>query len=444
MLSRLHSFFSPPHPVPRASLYAGSVFIASLGRGLWVPFALIYFHSVVGLPLPLIGLGLTIGGLWGMAFTPLAGILVDRFGPRVLLVVAQLVAGSCMLAFLLVHSFPLFLLVELVLATGLAMEDPAFNALVAELFLEEDRDWWFGFNRSASNLGIGLGGLLAGAAVSLGGTAIYHVLLITNAISTISAGLLLLGLTLPVRHHRPHVQEAHRERQPAGYRAVLRDRPFLGFIIIQAILCLCYMVLEIALPPYVLNNLHAPAWGFSMLYTINTAMVVVLQVPLMHLLMKHRRTRGINLAGLVFAFSFLLFLAALIIPRWLLVPYLVMVMVIYTLGELLLSPSQVSLSMALAPENLRGRYMAISGLTYGLSSTLAPVLFTSLLTLGPAALWLPMTALIAGTACLILVVERHLPASALRALPQEQTIQSAILQENDHEERKSGDLIGSH
>lgn len=440
MFQRVRSFFSPPHPVPRASLYASSVFIASLGRGLWVPFALLYFHITAGLPLPLIGLGLTIGGLWAMAITPLAGTLVDRFGPRAPLVVGQLGAGLCMLAFLLVHSFVGFLLVSLLLSTAQAMQDPAFNALVADLFPTEDRDWWFGFNRSASNLGIGMGGLLAGGAVSLGGTGMYQVLLITNALSSIATAFLLLGISVPVHKHTPS-PDKQSTKERGGYLAVLRDRPFMGFVVIQGILCLSYMALEIAMPPYVLSNLHAPAWGFSMLYTINTAMVVVLQMPLMRLLMKHKRTRGILAAGLVFAFSFLLFLAALVVPGWLLIPYLVIVMVIYTVGELLLSPSQVGLSMALAPEELRGRYMAVSSLSYGISSTLAPALFTLLLTLSPLMLWVPLAVLIAGTACMVLVLERHLPAHALRAIPQEERVE--VLEEASQEGAQMSELVES-
>src|SRR5260370_37807031 len=73
MLLKLRLFFSPPHPVPRMSLYASSVFISSLGRGLWLPFALLYFLLVAGLSLPLIGLALTIGGPRSMARTALAG-----------------------------------------------------------------------------------------------------------------------------------------------------------------------------------------------------------------------------------------------------------------------------------------------------------------------------------------------------------------------------------
>lgn len=442
MFQRVHSFFSPPHPVPRASLYASSVFIASLGRGVWVPFALLYFHVTVGLPLPLVGLGLTIGGLWAMAITPLAGTLVDRFGPRTPLVFGQIGAGLCMLAFLLVHSFAGFLLVSLLFSSAQAIQDPAFNALVADLFPEEDRDWWFGFNRSASNLGIGMGGLLAGGAVSLGGVGMYQVLLIANALSSIVTALLLLGIPLPVHAHRPApAVDRQSTEEHGGYIAVLRDRPFLGFVIMQGILTLSYMALEIAMPPYVLSNLHAPAWGFSMLYTINTAMVVVLQMPLMRLLMKHKRTSGILAGGLVFAGSFLLFLAALALPGWLLIPYLALVMVIYTMGELLLSPSQVSLSMALAPEELRGRYMAISSLSYGISGTLAPVLFTSLLTLSPLLFWLSLTVLIAGTSCLVPALERHLPANTLRALPQEEAVE--ILAEAERKHEGTGELIGS-
>src|SRR5260370_19695601 len=98
-------------------------------------------------------------------------------------------------------------------------------------------------------------------------------------------------------------------------------------------------------------------------------------------------------------------------------------MAIYTLGELLLSPSQVGLVMALAPEEMRGRYMAVSSLGSGLSGALASVVFSSLLTLGPLQLWLPLTGLIVVAAFAILVLERYLPAHALQAVPQEEMVE---------------------
>ena len=47
-------------------------------------------------------------------------------------------------------------------------------------------------------------------------------------------------------------------------------------------------------------------------------------------------------------------------------------MVIITIGEMIVSPFQQSLVASFAPEDMRGRYMAVSGLSWGLAFTIGP------------------------------------------------------------------------
>jgi MFS family permease len=50
----------------------------------------------------------------------------------------------------------------------------------------------------------------------------------------------------------------------------------------------------------------------------------------------------------------------------------VVAMVIITIGEMVVSPFQQSLVASFAPENMRGRYMAVSGLSWSISFTVGP------------------------------------------------------------------------
>jgi MFS family permease len=353
-----------------------------------------------------------------MVLTPTAGSLVDHFGARPLFIASFAVVGAGSLVYLGAHSFSLFLVGAIVIATAYSVNFPAGTAYVAELFPPEDRDWWFGFDRSAMNLGLSVGVLVSGWIASVGGTSAYHWLLLVSALGYFITGALVLAIPATKFREAASKQvstEMNPVEKPLSYAAVLRDRPFLGFIATQATLFLSYAVLEVALPPFLVDNLHAPAWGFSLLFTLNTIMVVVLQVPLMHLLGRMRRTRGIVLGGLSYAFSYLLFGAVMGVPRSLLMPALVLTMIIYTLAEMFLSPPSYSLALALAPERARGRYMAIFSLGASLAFTVAPILFTFLLTLSSLFLWLVLAGITTAAALGVLLLERRLPVHTLRA-----------------------------
>ncbi|NBE55048.1 MFS transporter [Streptomyces boluensis] len=54
-----------------------------------MPLTMLFVHSLTGLSLTSVGAGLTIAGLAALAFMPAAGILIDRFGGR------QVLIGAC-------------------------------------------------------------------------------------------------------------------------------------------------------------------------------------------------------------------------------------------------------------------------------------------------------------------------------------------------------------
>ncbi|NUS00480.1 MAG: MFS transporter, partial [Kribbellaceae bacterium] len=70
----------------------------------------------------------------------------------------------------------------------------------------------------------------------------------------------------------------------------------------------------------------------------------------------------------------------------------------------------------LAPDNARGRYLAIFGLSWGIATTIAPITVTQLLeTAGPTGLWLTSAAVALVLAVLQPWIRRRLDAD--RAVP---------------------------
>jgi MFS family permease len=64
-------------------------------------------------------------------------------------------------------------------------------------------------------------------------------------------------------------------------------------------------------------------------------------------------------------------------------------MIIITVGEMVVSPFQQSVVASFAPEHMRGRYMAVSGLSWSISFTVGPYFAGLILdSANPGLLWI--------------------------------------------------------
>jgi len=68
--------------------------------------------------------------------------------------------------------------------------------------------------------------------------------------------------------------------------------------------------------------------------------------------------------------------------------FFITAMIIITIGEMVVSPFQQSLVASFAPEHMRGRYMAVSGLSWSISFTVGPYFAGLILdSANPGLLW---------------------------------------------------------
>ena len=395
---------------PDGASFLLALVVTSLGWGMYGPVSLLYFHLVAGLDLPVVGVALSAATLLAFPVPVLAGVLVDRYGARRVVVAGELLQGLGYVGYLAVTpTGPIALVAAaLVVAFGQRLYWSSYFSLVADIAPAPERDRWYGLGGAAQAAGVGAGGLLLGLLVATTGTAAYSVGVAANGVSSLLAAVLLLArLRDPLRTHVAGASSG-------GYGVVFSDRPFVWLIVSNVAFAVCSMMLAIGLPVYVVEALGAPGWVVGALFALNTALIAGVQTTVVRLLGPYRRTRVWMFAGLVWAVWCGLLGLGLLVPRELLVAYLFGVMGVYALAELVHAPTSSALSAAASPEGLRGRYLATFQFSWSIASVVTPGLFTLLYATRPVRASLAVGALVSAASAAVYRLEPHLPPEAIR------------------------------
>jgi MFS family permease len=105
-----------------------------------------------------------------------------------------------------------------------------------------------------------------------------------------------------------------------------------------------------------------------MLLSLNAAMVVLMQFPITRRVTKYPPMLVMASGTILYAIGFAMygFVSAYLM--------FVLAMVIITIGEMIVSPVSQALVASFAPEDMRGRYMAVSGFSWGIPFAVGPYL----------------------------------------------------------------------
>ena len=395
-------------------LVTGST-LSALGTGFTLPFLLIYLTKVRGLPVTTAGYAVATLGLVGLAAVPVMGTLADRFGPwRVLLGAMVLAtAGTAGLAFA-DRPWRAFAATA-VLGAAHAAAWPSQAALISALVPSAHRPRVFAVQFALINLGIGIGGALSGLLVDVRRPGTFQAIYAIDAASYAAAAV-MLGT---IRHVDRPPPPAEADDPRGGYRDILADRVFLrvcGVILLLSVAG--YGQINAGLPGFVSGVAHVSTRAIGFAFTANTAVIVAAQLWVERRLHGRRRTRALAGVALVWAVSWLVIGSAALFDGGLLPATAVIGgLGLFGLGETLWAPTGATLVNDLAPPHLRGRYNALSTITWQLSSVIGPVIAGVLLGAGlPAVLIAGLTAVLAVVAVLALRLERHLTPAQNGAL----------------------------
>jgi MFS family permease len=297
-----------------------------------------------------------------------------------MMLVGNLVQAVGMLAYLWTESFWAVALWTVLLNIGRQAFWGSFGNVVTAITQAGERELWFGFLQALRNLGYAVGGVLAGIALQIGTDGAFHTVVVANAVTF----LIAFALLLDVPDHRATVAD---EAPVEGWGTVLRDRAYLRLVVGQLAFVVGVMVLNFALPVYVAEVIDLPGWLVGAIFTLNTVMVGLGQGLMVRWMTGRVRARMMALAQVFFVAGYALFVVAGLLPVWLAVVVMLVGAAVYTSGELAGTPVYSATAAEAAPDHLRGRYLGLVQLVWGVGGTVTPILFTWLLDRGPTTLW---------------------------------------------------------
>lgn len=379
----------------------------ALGTGLFLPISVLYLTRIVGLSATSAGLGLTIAGLVAVVAGPCAGPLLDRFDARAVVVGCFAASALGFAAYLAVDSFPSFVAVAIVIQFASRMGRPSGRVLALRASPGRDRIVALAWQRTLTNLGYGVGGLLAGLALLFSGRTPFDVLLASNAASFVVASVLVLRLP-PMRPPAAHVAS---RRDQGAYRQLARDRVYLGLVGLDVLVSLHDSVLIVAMPLWISLHTTAPLSMPGLLFALNTLLVVLLSVRVTRRITSPSGiTRSYRTAAIGFVVATACFAIAAGTGRVLAIVLLVLAVSALTLGECEVTAGEQFLSTELAPERFRGSYIGVYSSAMSVQQAIGPALVTAVLAASGRAGWSAIALiLVAGSAGTLRLAARHAP-----------------------------------
>lgn len=344
------------------------VTISSIGTGFVLPFGSIYLHVVRGLPIPVVGLVISTSALASLVFGAVGGTLVDRLGPRTMILggLGLQTLGFLWLGFSLTAGEAAASM--LLIGAGLGCFYPSFASLLAAVTNRSQRAVASSLQYAATNLGIGVGAVIGGLIVSTSVPETFTAIYLVNAASFVLFGALVIALVPSGRHHAE-------SDQPSGYRVVLRDRPFLLLIGFNAMVVLsAYAQLDTSVPLYAHVFLGVPTFALGVILAVNTAFIVLAQLPITRAVRHLDRSRILGLSAVAWLLAWLWGEVASLSHGLEASLLLGVFGVCFGLGECLLSAAIGPLVADMAPAAVRGRYMAAFNLSWGVGLLLGPTI----------------------------------------------------------------------
>lgn len=391
-----------------------TVAIQTLGRGLTLPFTLIYLHEVRGFDLGLSGTLMALIAVVGLLVTGPGGALTDRYGARAVLItgITAMIAGNIILAF---ATTPLVAGIALVLiGFNFGVSWPAFNALIAAVVSGELRQQYFGINFALVNLGIGVGGIVGGIFADVDRPGTFTAIFVGDAISGLVPMALLLG---PLRHvhGRAKAPEDGSDAPAVSYLSILRQ-PAVRWLTALTFVAMFigYGQLEAGLPGFARQAAEVSTQVVGLAFAVNTAVIVLLQFTVLTRISGRLRTRVMVVMAVIWAAAWgLLGLSGAVPGGGTAIAGVLGFMAVFALGETLLQPTVPAMSNDLAADHTRGRYNAISAAAFQAGAIAGPVVAGFLL---DHDLWSAYVVLMVlgcvAIAGMALVLERHVPETA--------------------------------
>ena len=354
-------------------------FIDRVGGAMLFPFFALYLTRKFGVGMTEVGVLFAVFSLSGFISSTFGGALTDRLGRKGIVIFGLIASSFSAVAMGLVDVFEAFFVLALTVGILGDIAGPAHHAMVADLLPEEKRAQGYGMIRVAFNLSVTIGPAIGGLLAARS----YLALFIADAIISLITAVLVWRY-LPETKPQPKAGAPQESMAGTfgGYFRVLRDLPFLLFMGACLLMALVYMNMNTTLGVYLRDAHGIPESGYGYILSLNAAMVVLFLFGITRRIEKRPPLLMMAAGTALYAIGFAMygFVSAYVL--------FLLAMVIITIGEMIVAPVGQALVAKFAPEEMRGRYMAVFGYSWGIAFAIGPYLAGMILdNFDPRFLW---------------------------------------------------------
>jgi MFS family permease len=354
-------------PLAVKTILAG-VLMSKLGGFLNI-FIVLYLVSK-GYSTERAALALSVYGAGAVAGILLGGTLAVRLGARNSTVISMSATAVLTVSLLYLPSYPLLLLAIVALSVAAQIYRPASATLLSELTPEGRQIMIFALYRFALNVGT--------TAAPLIGFTLYYLnhktyLLLFWAEGLVALAYAVLAFAAIPARARPQVADGAADattQAPSagrGFRAVLRDRRYVLYLMANLFNAIIYMQYLSTLPLDVKAS-GVPIFWYTLAVSLNALVVISFELPLTKVVQRWPIRITVGLAFILVGIG----MAAYGLPLGPIV--IIGGTLIWTLGEIIGGPSVFAYPAMAGPANLKSSYIGSFQFVFALGTAIGPAL----------------------------------------------------------------------
>ena len=354
-------------------------FIDHVGGALLFPFFALYITQRFGVGMIQVGFLFTLFAVGNIISGTVGGALADKYGRRGIMLIGLVTSGIGSIFMGLVDDLNIFYILAVTLGLVGDIGGPARQAMVVDLLPKKKQAEGFGIMRVAMNLAVTVGPILGGFLAS----GSYMLLFVADAVSSLITAVIVY---LVIPETKPENPEDKPEETVIktfiGYKEVMKDGVFILYLSVSSIMVIVYMQMNSTLSVFLLKVHGFSPQSFGLLLSMNALMVVLFQFWIAKKISKYAPMKVLAVGTLFYLVGFGMygFISAV---------YLFFIaMIIITIGEMIIAPIQQTIVASFAPEDKRGRYMAVFGFHWAIPN-LFGILLAGLVmeNIGPNWVW---------------------------------------------------------
>jgi MFS family permease len=347
---------------PQFWLLFWGMLISTAGASMIWPFLMIYVSEKLTLPMTSVASLMSLNAGAGLLASFVVGPITDRTGRKITMIIGLAASGLLYLVMIPAETILTFAILMILRGFSSPLYRVGADAMVADLIPAAKRADAYALTRLSKNVGIALGPAVGGFVA----TASYSFAFWAAAIGLVAFSLLIIFFaeeTIPSKDD---------EQLPvkigfASFKGIFEDNVFMPFVLAFTLAQIGSTIVWVLMGVYAKTNYNILEDQYGFIPMTNALMVVILQVYVTRVSKRYRPHLMLGSGAFLYAFG--VTSVAFAVSFW----GFWISMVIITMGELILVPTATTFVANIAPQDMRGRYMSIFSLSWGVAAGIGPV-----------------------------------------------------------------------